>query len=74
MERNWVILPWREKTWGERGKTVIANLLAAIVGLVMLFSALWVLGRAIDVQTERSMERRHCLKNATNGLEIEKCR
>lgn len=73
MERNWVILPWQQKTWGERGKTVIANLLALLVLLAMVFGGLLVLGWMQDNRDYRIMERNHCLKNATNGLEIEQC-
>jgi hypothetical protein len=74
MSRNWTILLWREKTWGERAQTVLANILVGLMGLGMLFGVLWVLGRMIDHADQYSVEHDRCLKNATNGLEIKRCR
>lgn len=73
MARDWLNLTWREKTWNERGQTVLANTIAGAVGVAMFVGFLYLAGQAIDAQDNRSMERHRCLKNATNGLEIEEC-
>ena len=73
MSRDWLNLTWSEKTWSERGQTVIANVLAGIVGVAMFVGIIYVFGMMIEVQENRSMEHHRCLKNATNGLEIKEC-
>lgn len=73
-QRNWLNLTWSEKTWSERAQTVIANVLAGIVGIGMLLGIIFVLGMIIDTQDQRREELHRCLKNATNGLAIEECK
>lgn len=74
MSRDWTFLTWREKTWGERGWTVLGNIAGTIVAGIMFVGAFYVLGQIIDTQDARRTERHNCLKHATNGLEIERCR
>ena len=74
MSRDWTHLTWREKTAWERVQTVFAHVAAGLVGLAMFVGILFVLGRVIDTQDAYRMERHRCLKNATNGLEIDRCR
>ena len=74
MSRDWLNLTWREKSWGERAQTVFANLLAGVVCLVMAAGVLFVVGRTIDVQDARREAQRACLRGASNGLEIARCR
>jgi hypothetical protein len=72
--RDWLMLTWSEKTWGERAQTVVGTIVAGIVGLAMFVGVLWVVGTIVDVQTDRISDHRRCLQNATNGLEIQQCR
>ena len=74
MNRDWFDMPWSEKTWGDRVKTVAASLGIGIVGLMMAAGILWVLALVADAEDYRSIEHHQCLKDATNGLEIERCR
>ena len=74
MSRDWTDLTWREKTVWERTQTVFARALAGLAGLAMFVGILFILGQIIDTQEAYRMERHHCLKNATNGLEIDRCR
>lgn len=74
MARDLMPLHWSEMTWKERVQTVIGTILAGIVGLAMLFGVLLVLGQIIDTQDKYRSEYRRCLQDATNGLEIARCR
>lgn len=74
MARDWLHLTWSQKTWLERVQTVIGNVIAGLIGLVMLFGALLVLGKMMDTQDAYQAEKRRCLQQATNGLEIEQCK
>lgn len=74
MSRDWVHLTWSEKTWSERAQTVFANTIAFGFGFLLLICALYVFGQIIDAQDERRTEYRRCMQNATNGLEIERCK
>lgn len=74
MGRDWTVLLWREKTWSERAKTVVSFSIASVVGLGMLLGIMMVLSKMIDVADERREDHDRCMKRATNGYEIEKCR
>jgi hypothetical protein len=74
MSRDWTNLLWREKTWGERAQTAVAFSAACVVGLGMLLGALVVLGMMIETAGQRSEDHDRCMKRATNGYEIERCR
>lgn len=74
MSRDWTFLTWREKTWSERGQTVLANALAGIIGAGMFVGALLVVGECLDGVARYKSEHDRCLMHATNGLEIERCR
>jgi hypothetical protein len=74
MSRDWLNLTWGEKTWGERAQTGIAFAAAGAVGLAMFLGVLAVLGMIIETAGQRSEEHDRCLKRATNGYEIERCR
>ena len=73
MSRSWLYLTWSEKTWGERAQTVLANMFALVICLGMFIGGLLVLGRSLDGIDRYNAEHHRCLKNATNGLEIERC-
>lgn len=74
MSRDWTNLLWSEKTWGERVQTAIAFALASVFGIAMFFGAIMVLGMMIDTAAHRQEQHDRCLKNATNGYEIERCK
>ena len=74
MSRDWTVLLWREKTWGERGQTVLANALAGIIGAGMFIGALLVIGECLDGVSRYNSEHDRCLKHATNGYDIKQCR
>jgi hypothetical protein len=74
MSRDWTMLTWSEKTWSERGWTVLSWVLATIAGVGMFGVGLLVLGDALEGISRHNSEHRRCLQNATNGLEIERCR
>jgi hypothetical protein len=54
------------------------GLLAAIVcGILVIFGFIGILaivGNAIEIRGEYAEQHDRCLKNAANGLEIERCR
>jgi hypothetical protein len=68
------MLTWCQKTWGERLQTVFAAALAGIICLGGFIGGILVIGMIIDGEDHRREEHHRCLKNATNGLEIEQCR
>lgn len=68
MPRNWIALPWREKTWSERAQTVLGWILASAAGLAMLAGAFYVLGMMID-QSDR---RNTCLRKAGESVELQR--
>ncbi len=72
--RDWTMLTWSEKTWNERLQTMLAWVLALVLCLVIFVGGLIILGRSIDGIDRYNAEHRRCLKNATNGYEIEQCR
>ena len=74
MSRDWSQLLWREKTWGERVQTSIAFLIACVIALGMFGGGLMMLGGALDGITHINTQHDSCLKRATNGYEIKKCR
>jgi H+/Cl- antiporter ClcA len=74
MSRDWLNLTWREKTWSERILLTFASIAASVLGAFMIFSTLYVLSMIIWAQEHRSEERQRCLRQTTNGLEIEQCR
>ena len=74
MSRDWTNLLWREKTWSERGLTVLSSLLALVVCSGMFVGGLLVIGQGLEGITQYKTEHRSCLQHATNGLEIEQCR
>lgn len=74
MSRDSTILTWREKTWVERGQTVLANTLAGIIGAGMFVGALLVVGECLDGISRYKSDHERCLKHATNGYEIEHCK
>lgn len=74
MSRDWIDLTWSEKTWGERGQTVLCWIIACAICLGMCIGGLLVLGSMMDGADRYNSEHRRCLKHATNGLEIERCR
>jgi len=74
MSRDWLNLTWSEKTWNERGQTVLSWAIAIFVSVAMFGTGLLVLGDALDGISRYNSEHRRCLQNATNGLEIKECR
>jgi len=66
--------PWSLSTWKERAvKTVVVVFMTAVFigGAALLIAGI---GETIDVAAQRSEQHSRCLKDATNGLEIEMCR
>jgi len=73
MSRNWIYLTWREKTWNERGQTVLSWILALVITFGMFIGGLLVLGMAIDGTDRYRAEHDRCLKKAENGYDIKQC-
>lgn len=65
--------PWSLATWGERGMKVLIHIACAVFGTAILFVIFLVLGEMMDVAAERSVHHDRCLKQATNGYEIQHC-
>lgn len=74
MSRDWTNLLWRERTACENTQAIIAFIIAGIVGLAMAAAVIWALGETVEGITHYQIEHTRCLKNATNGYEIRKCR
>lgn len=66
--------PWRIATWPERGCKVLIWLLAGafFVGGIVAFFV--VFGMMMEGASQRSEDHDRCMKHATNGYEIERCR
>jgi hypothetical protein len=73
MSRDWTMLTWREQTWGERAKHVLAWLLATIFTICFAVGTLLILGQAMDGVDRYHVEHDRCLKHATNGYDIKRC-
>ncbi len=74
MSRDWSNLIWREKTWSERGQTVLSFLGALIVGVVIFGAGIYAFGESVEGISRYNSEHNRCLQKATNGLEIKQCR
>lgn len=74
MTRDWSSLAWREKTWGERSRTLVIWILASIIGLATIAIALFVVNESLIGISRYSAQHTRCLRNATNGYEIKQCR
>jgi len=74
MSRDWSNLTWREKTWNERGQTVLCFIMATAIGLAIFIFGILSIGDGLDGLARYNAEHRRCLERATNGLEIEQCR
>jgi hypothetical protein len=68
------LLPWRYQTWRERCETVVCWLIAMLIGIALFGVGLYVLGAAFENLSLYYEQRDQCLKRATNGYEIERCR
>lgn len=73
-DRDWSMLTWGEKTWSERVQTAISMAVAFVIASAMFLGVVLLLGQILDVQTQRLEEHERCLKHATNGYDIERCR
>lgn len=71
--RDWTNLTWGDQTWGERAKSAISFILAAVIGLGMFVGGILVLGSALDGVDRYNSEHDRCLKQAMNGYEIKRC-
>jgi len=66
---------WSWATWRERAVIVLLNIIAwGVVFPAMFIGAIWMFGMMIDGVAQRSEEHDRCMKHATNGYEIERCR
>lgn len=75
MSRDWTQLRFREMTWGERAQAVLCWIAGTIFGLVVLVGIMvYAVGPTLDGIGRYQEEHERCLKRATNGLEIERCR
>lgn len=54
--------------------TLASLLVKATILMVLLSAWLWIVGSTMDSATEYSIEHDRCLRDATNGLEIKRCR
>ena len=75
MTRDWTNLTWGEKTWAERVQTALCWIAMVAFGVAVFFAVVvYVIGPTLDGVGRYSEQRTRCLKNATNGYEIERCR
>lgn len=74
VNRDWFNTTWSQKSRGDRAKTVIACFVIGLIGLAVVAGMLWIAALLADAEDYRSIEHHQCLKGATNGLEIERCR
>jgi hypothetical protein len=66
--------PWRIATWPERGCKVLVWVLGGVFFVSAIVAFFVVLGMMGDNYAQRSEEHDRCMKQATNGYEIERCR
>lgn len=74
MSRDWTQVPPSERTWWEWTQNAMAFCIALVIALVMIVGGFMVLGMMVDGYTDYKMQHERCLKRATNGYEIERCR
>ena len=68
-------MPWRIANWRERlGIMLFYGIGWGIVLPAIIIGSLMLLGMMIDSADERSTQHDRCMKHATNGYDIEKCR
>jgi hypothetical protein len=65
---------WSWATWPERAGIVLTWVVGSIFGVGMFIAALAVLGSVLDGVSRHVEEHDRCMKRATNGYEIERCR
>lgn len=61
-------------TWKEMPLILLSWLAGVIVVIVGFLLFMWLLATIIENAGERSTQHDRCLKHATNGYEIERCR
>lgn len=67
-------MPWHVANWRERlGIAVFYSLMWGGVFPAMIIGALLLLGRFDDANVAYHIQHDRCLKQATNGYEIQKC-
>ena len=54
-------------------RNVIAHAIEGAIAIVGLISLIFIVGMMIEARTTYVDDREHCLKQATNGYEIEQC-
>jgi hypothetical protein len=68
-------MPWDIANWRERIGIVLFHAIGwCVVFPAMFIGALLLLGMMMDGANQRSEDHDRCMKHATNGYEIEKCR
>lgn len=61
-------------TMRERIENVLGFCFAAAIGFGLFVGGIWWIGGMVDGVTYYKTERDRCLKQATNGYDIERCR
>lgn len=71
---QWWPVPWRFATCWERFVKIALWLLGAVAVIVMFLALMALIATIVDNAADRSIEHERCMKQATNGHEIEQCR
>lgn len=66
--------PWSIATWEERGWKVAIWIISAVIATGGFIGIVTVFGLMMEVAGQQSEDHDRCLKRATNGYEIERCR
>jgi hypothetical protein len=66
--------PWRLATWGERSQMVLVWVILLPVGIGMFVGIIAIIGISMENASQRNADHDRCMKHATNGYEIERCR
>ncbi len=69
MSKEWLGLAWYERICLALGG--LGSFVVACIGLIMV---MYVISSFMDLRTDDHIRAERCLKQATNGLEIERCK
>lgn len=71
---NEILPPWKVATLGERLVKLVCWFASPFIVGAMFIGLMTVFGMMIEGVAQRSEDHDRCMKHATNGYEIERCR
>lgn len=71
--QSWPV-PWEFATWRERFVKMGLWLLGTVAVAVMFLALMALFAAIVENAGQRNEDHDRCMKNATNGYEIERCR